>query len=751
MPMSLCIHGHFYQPPRQDPWLGDVLPEGSAAPGLNWNHRICRESYAPLAYARILDSQGSIRSIINAYEWINFNFGATLLCWMQTHAPKTYGRILDGDARSRKRLGFGNAMAQVRHHLIMPLATEQEKRVEVHWGIQDFISRFGRRPDGMWLAEAAVDTPTLEVLAEAGIAYTVLAPRQGAAVENPDGSWRDVDEGSLETRHPYRVDLPSGRSISVFFYHAALSQAVAFEGLLKDGSAFWNRIHGQLREGLLSLATDGETYGHHFTFGEMALAYVLEQASNDPELTLTNYASYLAAFPPEQKVRIHENSSWSCVHGIERWRGDCGCNTEGRQGWNQAWRGPLRHALRGLKDDLDEHFVTIGKTVFPNPWEALEQYGTVLAGEPRETFEAKAFASDLSLKQHNTARALLEMQRYAQASFASCAWFFDDLDRIEPMNAMANALRAMELAAKTGITGGITGIEDLFIHDMSSAQSNPTTEHPAGLGGDELFLGQVLPRRETPASLIIQALLTLWARTPGDFPLEPTEILWPNVHVGLHFEPFAKENTVVGTATLSDAAHPGGKTVEFEFTFDPGGNPLESSVRCSGGGSWFNARDLAWSKRQALALTWARAVAAKAWKQDLVYLETGRHLILDFTVYQHDQNLATIWGPACPALAWMWITGKAHGWAIKTFLLNHAKAYGTKARIQEYVTARALQLIDGETPDWEALAEVVTKGKEICPDLEWWDVQNRVWELEPKAGPGQNAAKLLGFCCDVCL
>lgn len=739
MDAHLCIHGHFYQPPREDPWLGEVPPEGSAAPGLNWNERICRESYAPLAFARLQNGEG-VTKIVNVYEWVSFNFGPTLLRWMEKEAPETYARILDADKRSRSRWGFGNAMAQVAHHVILPLATDEEKRLEVAWAVDDFRHRYGRKPDGMWLAETAVDTASLDVLAEEGIAYTVLAPRQAAAVLDGE-NWRNVDEGSLDVTKPYRVDLPSGRSICVFFYHGGLSQAVAFENLLADGGNFWQRVKDATGPGLLSLATDGETYGHHFTFGEMALAYVMDQAEQDQDVLLTNYAAYLAACPPDTAVRIHENSSWSCAHGVERWLGDCGCNAENRPGWNQQWRGPLREALRGLKDWIDSHFSEAAPALFNNAELALADYGQVLCG----AVELEEFGPK-HLKTPSTpgdAWLLLEMKRHAQAMFASCAWFFDDLDRIEPINAMCNALRAMELADQTGIAGGLEMLQNEFTATLSRARANASDRNPVGIDGRDLFAREVLPRRESDASLIAQAILWTWVDGGGMLASSGADVAWPYVSASFDFTTSPGDTPAAGTGNITPF---GGEAriVSWEWERNSSANPLHSKIRVDGG-DWFNLQDLPWAKRQSLALDWARAAEAAQWERDRMQIQAGRELILPRSESQSAQNDAwrfeRFWG----VLAWEYIVSND----ARNELVSLLKETKPGASEQEALSRRVVKYInknlDLPEPEWDELEQLVQRLKTVLPEAGLWSVQNTLWTTADSGTRPERFARLIGF------
>ncbi|MCA1724656.1 MAG: glycoside hydrolase, partial [Thermomicrobia bacterium] len=348
----VCIHGHFYQPPRENPWLEAIELQDSAYPYHDWNERITAECYAPNAASRILSGAGRIAQIVQNYARISFNFGPTLLAWMEAQAPDTYAAILDADRESRDRFsGHGAAMAQVYNHIILPLANRRDKWTQIHWGIADFTHRFGRAPEGMWLSETAVDLETLDILAEQGIAFTVLAPSQAGMVREIGAEeWEDVSGARIDPTRAYVQQLPSGRTIALFFYDGPISRGVAFEGLLDRGENLVNRLLGAFSDErdwpqLVHIATDGETYGHHHAHGDMALAYALHHIEAHDLAHLTIYGEYLERFPPTHEVQIIENTAWSCDHGVERWRSNCGCNTGGRPDWNQQWRGPLRAAL----------------------------------------------------------------------------------------------------------------------------------------------------------------------------------------------------------------------------------------------------------------------------------------------------------------------------------------------------------------------------------------------------------------------
>ncbi len=391
----LCIHGHFYQPPRENPWLEAIELQDSAAPYHDWNERITAECYAPNSAARILDAEGRIAKIVNNYSGISFNFGPTLLSWMKDKAPETYREILDADRASAQRFsGHGSAIAQCYNHMIMPLANARDKLTQVIWGIEDFRFRFGRDPEGMWLPETAVDLETLDLMAQQGIRFTILAPSQAKTMDCVDVTGQRIDPARV-----YRQKLPSGRSINLFFYDGPVSQAVAFEGLLNDGVRFARRLldaFSDQREGpqLAHIATDGETYGHHHAFGDMALAYALDHIESSGLAKVTNYGEFLEKHPAEHDAEILENTAWSCVHGVGRWNANCGCNSGGHGEWNQEWRAPLREALDWLRDEIAPCYEKMAGRFFKDPWAARNNYIHVIldrSPENRERFAAANF------------------------------------------------------------------------------------------------------------------------------------------------------------------------------------------------------------------------------------------------------------------------------------------------------------------------------------------------------------------------
>jgi len=493
----VCIHGHFYQPPRENPWLETVETQDSAAPYHDWNERICAECYATNGAARIVNIKNHIIRIVNNYSRISFNFGPTLLSWLKENAPRTYRMILDGESHSRESFkGHSSAMAQNYNHVIMPLANRRDKITQIRWGIADYEFHYGVPPEGMWLAETAVDSETLELLADHGIKFTVLAPHQCKCIRPlSDGAlWTDTPDAAVDTSRPYLVQFDSGVSMAVFFYDGPRSRAIAFEGLLNSGENFAARLKAGFRDTahpqMVHVATDGESYGHYHKHGEMALAYALRLLEDDKNVRLTNYGSYLAQFPPEFECRIEDNTSWSCAHGIERWRSNCGCNG-GKSGWNQLWRAPLRQALDELRDALIPLTDRAGRELFHDVWAARDAYIRVVLDRSEESIEE--FLLEQRSHPHSSAdrmRALklMEMQRHAQLMYTSCAWFFDDISGIETVQIIAYAARVLQLAASL-FGADAAGLESAFLARIAEAKSNS----PRAGDGARIYREKVIP------------------------------------------------------------------------------------------------------------------------------------------------------------------------------------------------------------------------------------------------------------------
>lgn len=473
----VCIHAHFYQPPRENPWLEEIELEDSAYPYHDWNERITAECYAPNAASRILDHERRVIDIENNYSKISFNFGPTLLSWMEKKRPDVYRAIIEADRLSQKQFsGHGSAIAQAYNHIIMPLANSRDKRTQILWGIEDFIYRFEREPEGMWLPETAVDLKTLEALSEHGIFFTILAPHQAKRVRKVgEIEWIDVSGGTIDPKRCYQCMLPSGRKIAIFFYDGPVSREVAFGDLLESGENFAKRLLGLYSKGgesqLAHIATDGESYGHHHRFGDMALAYALHNIESGNLAKLTNYAEYIEKHPPAYEVEIFENSSWSCAHGVERWRSDCGCNTGAHTGWSQAWRAPLREAMNRLRDNLAILYETEMGAFSDEPWKIRDNYISLMHDRSAKNIEF--FLSHNLIREPSKGESvrflkLLEMQRCSLLMFTSCGWFFDDISTIEALLVMKYASRAMQLAQE--LTG--TDLEPQYLGILKGAISN---------------------------------------------------------------------------------------------------------------------------------------------------------------------------------------------------------------------------------------------------------------------------------------
>lgn len=508
----LTIHGHFYQPPRENPWLEAIELQDSASPFHDWNERVNKECYNPNSFSKVVDSRNRILDVVNNYEHMSFNFGPTLLSWMERFAPHTYERVIKADVDSRaEHNGHGNAIAQVYNHMIMPLANEHDKETQIKWGVTDFEYRFGRKPEGIWLAETAVDDDTLRLCEENGIKFTVLSPYQALKIRKEGtNNWQDVSWGNIDPARSYRYYIKSapGKFIDLFFYDGAISQSVAFDELLKDGNKFIKRLKegiSNLRDypQLVHIATDGESYGHHTKFGDMALAYVLKIKAEEEGFKITNYGEYLEKYRSNYEVDIKQASSWSCFHGVGRWKEDCGCSTGGHPGWNQKWRKPLRNALDYLRDELIQVFEQEGEKYFENVWDVRNKYISVILDRSRinvEKFQRENFRPNLSDEDKVRAMELLEIQRQAMLMYTSCGWFFSEISGIETVQIMKYAARAMQVAAR--FTN--KNLEEKFLEILSEAKSNI----PENGTGKDIFEKYV-----RPSVITLKQIASLWAIT----------------------------------------------------------------------------------------------------------------------------------------------------------------------------------------------------------------------------------------------
>ena len=506
----LCIHGHFYQPPRENAWLDEIEIQESAAPFHDWNARICAECYAPNTLARVLNDKQQLTDLINNYARISFNFGPTLLSWVEKKEPEVYRAILEADKQSQQNFsGHGSAIAQAYNHMILPLANRRDKYTQVRWGIADFKKRFGRMPEALWLAETACNTETLEVLAECGMKFVILAPGQCAKVRKiGEEKWQDVSGAKVDPKRAYLCNLPSGRRIALFFYDGPVSQGIAFSDTLKSGETFAGRLLGTYNSGpeaqLMHIATDGETYGHHQKFADMALAYCLKYVEDKTDVALTVYGEFLAKNPPLYEAQIFENSSWSCFHGVERWRADCGCNSGMHGGWHQKWRKPLRDALDWLRDEMIKTYDTVGRQYFKDPWAARDEYIDLVLDrslDAQHRFFLK-HATEKAWTDRPGALRLLEMQRFAMLMYTSCGWFFDEISGIETVQIMQYAARAAQLNKQ--ISG--VDLEPELIKRLEAAPSNIRDLKNGAVVYQRFVLPQKMPLEKIAAQHAVAVL-----------------------------------------------------------------------------------------------------------------------------------------------------------------------------------------------------------------------------------------------------
>ena len=513
---AVCIHGHYYQPPREHPWLGVVEPEPSAAPDSDWNVRILRECYAPNAAARLLDAHGRLRGLVSNYAWTSFNVGPTLDAWFVQHAPALIADLVRADRESLARTGHGNAWAQAYNHPILPLCTARDRRTQVRWGARAFELRYGRRPDGMWLPEMAVDVATLEVLAAEGIGLTMLSPHQVRRVRPVGGSaWTDVTADGLDRRRIYRCPLPSGTAIDVVIRDDGLSRGLAFGELLRDGGVLADRLTAAVGDAdadvLVTAATDGETFGHHHHFGEMAVAYALERLRREGTITLTNPAAFRAAVATTHEMELTEDTSWSCAHGIERWRSGCACRVVGPADWTTAWRRGLREAIDWLRDALDDVFEHVGGAALRDPWDARGRYVDALVDHARtEAVVGAELRAGATAADRVQARRALEMARHGLLMQTSCGWFFDDVAGVEATLVMRQGGRAIDLARALG-----ADLENGFVQRLETAKSNVPSEGTAADVYRRAVQGRPVTSARVAATGVILERLGEAATLPG--------------------------------------------------------------------------------------------------------------------------------------------------------------------------------------------------------------------------------------------
>ncbi|NCJ06771.1 DUF3536 domain-containing protein [Synechococcales cyanobacterium C] len=530
----VTIHGHFYQPPRENPDLNAIERQPSAAPFHDWNARICHECYRTNAFARVLNDRGEVIQIVNNFEYLSFNIGPTLMSWLEGYDPEVYERIIEADRHSCERLnGHGNAIAQVYNHIILPLANPRDRLTQIRWGKADFRARFGRDPEGMWLAEAAVDYPTLEALASEGIQFIILAPSQAqrcrpipadAADSHP---WQEVGGGQIDPTRPYRCFLPGGARqdfIDIFFYDGPISRDMGFNDVLSSSNHFAGRLAQAVRGDrqtaqLISVATDGETFGHHKRNTERALAYALVAEFPQRGWSVTNFAHYLSLEAPTWEVELKPVTAWSCAHGVDRWQDDCGCGGEGSL-WHQKWRRPLRDALDWLRDRLAQVYQDAGEPLLVDPWQARDAYIEVFGASSNSAEQADRAAKIAAfLEQHQQhplspaeqvdALRLLEMQRHTLLMYTSCGWFFEELSRPEGVQLLRYAGRAIALASE--VTG--VNLEGAFIQRLALAPSNVETFQ----NGAEVYRQLVLPSQvnfeQVAAHYAITSLFTTYPQS----------------------------------------------------------------------------------------------------------------------------------------------------------------------------------------------------------------------------------------------
>lgn len=516
--VKLIIHGHFYQPPREDPWTNEIDDQTSVTPYKNWNYRIADECYRPNAFSRVLTPEGKIERIINNYRYLSFNFGPTLLSWLEKKEPEIYEQIIQADKLSvREHGGHGNAIAQVYNHVIMPLQTFEDKKTQIVWGLRDFERRFGRASEGIWLSETAVDYKTVDLLIEYGIRYIILSPLQASSYRGPDEEEEiEANEGNINTSRAYKI-IRSHGEIGVFYYNKEISTAVSFEHLLRNSYDFADRIINnpaiQSEDDVLIIATDGEIYGHHEPFGDMCLSSIIKRFNLEKQqIKFMNFGEYLDACPPKYETTLWlgddgKGSSWSCVHGVGRWHRDCGCQAGGDPVWNQRWRSPLRSSFDAVKEKIDRIYLDELKGIISDPWALRNAYiDFILDDYPEDSlgFLDQFLLREIGVDERKMILRLLEAQKYALLMYTSCAWFFSELSGIETEQTIRYAYKAITL-----LNDKEKRCKKLFENKIKEAKSNI----PAFGDGRWILNNHIYPKVQDIYHIANNFIVLL--RTPG--------------------------------------------------------------------------------------------------------------------------------------------------------------------------------------------------------------------------------------------
>ncbi|RKX77399.1 MAG: glycoside hydrolase [Spirochaetes bacterium] len=553
----LIIHGHFYQPPREDPWTGKVPFQSSAYPFHDWNMRITKECYGANTASRILNPDGNIGDMVNNYEYLSFNFGPTLFSWLKENAPNVYRRIIEADNRSRdKNNGHGNAIAQAYNHTILPLSSIRDVKTQIIWGLKDFKFHFGRDAEGIWLPETAINERVVDILIEEGVKFVILSPWQAQAyrIEGKE-EWMLLEDNPIYSNRVYKIKRGSGE-LAVFFYNHILAQGISFDHYLRNAETLYEKILGfykkEDKKNLISVATDGEVYGHHEPFGDMCLAALTGIVERDEKLQFTNYANYLQLFPPEREVKLKTGeddlgTSWSCVHGVSRWYKNCGCSTGGKEGWTQEWRTPLRRSFEELSQRLKEIYLKEIKSLTSlEPEEVRNTYISVITGEiKRDDFAEEIIDKKQTIPDNDRKKLfyLLEGQKYGMYMFTSCGWFFAELSGLEPVQNIKYAVKAIQLYTPFAEYD----LLEPFLKQLEEAKSNIPDEK----NGRVIAIKRVLPivkKLDYPAAIfIILECIEAGSRSFGIYRLLSSQIekKQPDEHSNLYSGEVIVQDTIL--------------------------------------------------------------------------------------------------------------------------------------------------------------------------------------------------------------